>query len=115
MGKTVVITSPQTVTTAISWPADRELKFEKGGYILFSGSGALTGLKESRPEYFGANTVPGTTDMTVAVQKALNASLNVVFSNPYGVSEVSTTLEDQKLVFNNLSYIVGIATGATPA
>lgn len=51
-GRTVVVTSPQVVTTAIAWPTDRALKFE-GGYVTFTGSGALTGLKEARPEWFG--------------------------------------------------------------
>ncbi len=53
-GKTVVVTSPHVVTTAIAWPADRELRFEKGGYIDPSSTGTITNLKEVRPEQFGS-------------------------------------------------------------
>lgn len=72
--KTVLVTSPQVLTTVIEWPADRDLKFEKGGYITFTGSGALTGLKEARPEWFGGagdwNGSTGT-DNLVPLQKAV--------------------------------------------
>lgn len=73
-GKRIVITSPQVVTTAIAWPPDRELSFDKGGYVTFTGSGALTGLPLARPEFFGKNTTPGTTAMTTAIDKALAAA-----------------------------------------
>ncbi len=80
-GQTVVVTLQQVVTTAISWPADRALRFESGGYVTFTGSGALTGLKEAKPEYFGINTTPGTTNMTAAFQAALNAAPRVILGS----------------------------------
>lgn len=70
VNKTIVVTSPQVVTTAIAWPADRELRFEKGGYVTFTGSGALTGLKEARPEWFYA----GGGDYYTAFLKAFYAA-----------------------------------------
>ncbi|MBL0225842.1 MAG: hypothetical protein IPQ16_09785 [Geobacteraceae bacterium] len=80
-GKTVVVTSPQTLTANLVWPADRELQFRKGGYIV-STAHRLTGLKEARPEWFGLNTVPGTTDMSAAVLAAtLSGAGTVKFSS----------------------------------
>ena len=48
---------------------------DAGGYQIFSGAGAVSGLKESRPEWFAVNTSPGTTNMTAAWN---NAGLAVV-------------------------------------
>jgi len=113
VGKTVVITSPQIVTTAIAWPADRSLEFKEGGYVTFTGSGTLTGLKEARPEYFGVNTTPGTTDMTTAIQRTINAlstlSGTMILSSQY---RVTTTLQiDSPIkIIGNLSQS---QTGAT--
>lgn len=81
-GKTVVVTSPQVVTTAIAWPLDRELTFSRSGYITFTGSGALTGLKESRPEWFGTNATPGTTDMLTAIRAAVASTSGRVLFQP---------------------------------
>lgn len=82
-GKTVVITSPQVVSTAIIWPADRSLKFESGGYVYFSASGKLSGLNEARPEWFGAkadNMDASIVANNAALQAALNASKTVFLS-----------------------------------
>ncbi len=35
--------------------------------------GIVTGLKEARPEWWAVNTTPGTTDMTLAIQRALRS------------------------------------------
>lgn len=91
-GKTVIVTSPQVVTTAIVWPADRDLRFEKSGYVTYSGTGALTGLQEVRPEMFGANTIPGTTDMTAAITAAAACAKaskgTLILSGRYAVTKV---------------------------
>lgn len=86
-GKTVIVTSPQIIATELNWPIDRELRFENGGYVTFTGKGKLTGLKEARPEWFGVNTIPGTTNMTSAVRAACAAALKgeVIFSQHYKV------------------------------
>lgn len=75
-GATVRVTAPIVVTSAITWPTDRELSFAPGAYVTFTGSGSLTGLKESRPEWFGADNT-GTTDCTTAMHAARNASPNI--------------------------------------
>lgn len=51
--------------------------FEAGMYQVFSctGTGAVAGLRQSRPEWFGVNTTPGTTD-TYAMFKDSLASLS---------------------------------------
>lgn len=89
-GKTVVVTSPQIVSTRLAWPENKELKFSKGGYLTFSGTGSLSGLKESTPEMFGSNTNPGTTDMTVAIKAAYDTAINsncpLILTGPYLVS-----------------------------
>ena len=108
-GKTIVVTSPQVITTAIVWPTDRELKFEKGGYLTFTGSGAITGLTEVQPEWFGLNTTPGTTDMTTAVQAAINTKANVKFNaTTYLVGTLSIPETD-----NNGAIICGAGIGKT--
>jgi hypothetical protein len=74
-GRTVVVTTPQVVTTPIVWPKDRELKFERGGVVTFSGAGALTGLPTSNPMWFGAkNDMTSATATTTAFNKAALAS-----------------------------------------
>lgn len=60
-GKTVVVTSPQTITTAITWPADRAIEFKKGGYLTLSGGGSFILAANvhnpvTRPEWFGGAT-----------------------------------------------------------
>jgi len=47
VGKTIVVRSPQTVSTVIAWPSDRELRVEKGGTITFTGSGSLSGYTQT--------------------------------------------------------------------
>jgi len=82
-GKTVIVTSPQVVSTAIIWPADRDLKFERGGFLKFSAPGKLSGLKEARPEWFGAkadNMDASIAANNAALQAALNASKTVFLS-----------------------------------
>lgn len=71
-GKTVLITTPQIITTAITWPDDRELKFGENGVITFNGAGALTGLKKSNPRWFGAKGDDATDD-TAAINNSLKA------------------------------------------
>lgn len=92
----VVVTTPQTLAGNLTWPTDRELKFEKGGYIV-PNAYSLTGLKEARPEYFGVNTTPGTTDMSVALQRAIDSVISgdivgkVILSATH--YRISTTIE----------------------
>ena len=89
LGKTIIVTDDQALTDDID-TSGRGLVVEYGGeitttgygitingpfeaglYPVFAGSGTVTGLKESRPEWFGENTTPGTTDMSAAVSSAL--------------------------------------------
>jgi hypothetical protein len=96
-GKKIVFTTDQTVTANLIWPADRELvpenkaRINHGAYTIsflagqtintsrwpmaqvFNGTGAVTGLMEARPEWFKENVTPGTTDMTLALEKAMLA------------------------------------------
>ena len=49
---------------------------DAGLYQLFNGTGAVTlsgSSKESYPEWFATNTTPGTTDMTTAIQSAIDS------------------------------------------
>lgn len=79
VGKVGVISSPVTLTTAVTHKADRGLQITKGGlittsgagsltfaagatldcgdggYQVFGGTGAVTGLKEAKPEWFGGS------------------------------------------------------------
>ncbi len=96
--KNVVVTSPIVINTQITWPVDRELTFERGGYITFVGKGSLKGLKYARPEWFGDNPVPGLTDMTGAIQSAINASSVVIFTGTYKTSRVVLPDRNIKLI-----------------
>ena len=100
IGKTIIVdielTEAQSNITA-PWPTDRALEIKKGGsiansteftingpfsagmYQVFAGAGTVTGLKEARPEWFGVNTIPGTTDMAPAFRAAIAASRTVRF------------------------------------
>jgi len=48
---------------------------------IFSGAGTITfgpGTLYARPEWWGENTTPGTTDMTAEIQAAIDATIDVV-------------------------------------
>jgi hypothetical protein len=70
-------------TIAINGP------FEAGLYQVFSGSGTVTGLREARPEWWQANTTPGTTDMRAAINCAIQSTNGPVHfrSTTYAVSK----------------------------
>ncbi|MCR4307647.1 MAG: right-handed parallel beta-helix repeat-containing protein [Candidatus Berkelbacteria bacterium] len=66
------------ILTALAFPTNVTLKMPAGAY--FSGaavtSALITGIKETTPSMFGINTIPGTTDMTTAIQAAATAAAN---------------------------------------
>jgi len=65
---------------------------EIGDYQVFTGSGAVTGLKESKPEWWQVNTTPGTTDMSIAVSNAINSLSDggvLYLSSAYGMGSAS--------------------------
>ncbi len=88
-GKQIWVTNAQTVSANLTIPADRGIKVQQGGmitvdsgftltingpfeaglYQVFSGSGEVTGLKESIPQWFGA-AGDGSTDDTAAINRA---------------------------------------------
>ena len=61
-----------TFTLAINGP------FEAGIFQVFTGTGAVSfgsgSCKELIPDWWGTNTIPGTTDMTTAIQYAFTSS-----------------------------------------
>ena len=99
-GKTVVVTSPQVITTAISWPSDRELKFEEGGYITFTGAGSLTGLKEAQPEWFGDADYGA--KLNLAIQSA--GSAGIVITN----RTVGTVTTTQSIIVNKPNVTINL-------
>lgn len=117
-GKTVVVTGVlSAVMSNISsasvhrWRPDIELKVEKGGMI--GSTTKFTGLKEARPEWFGTNTTPGTTDMTSALNKAIKAAADggiVTGRETYAVAYNSIELPSNTIIdFNNIGKIVNTA------
>ena len=75
--------------------------FECGDWLAFANSGTVTGLKEARPEYFTANTTPGTTDMTAALNRAALASRTVVLSQRYGISSTFNLPDNTAVIAEN--------------
>lgn len=69
---TLVISTVMPVTTAVAVQPTLKLLFTGGGYLSLSGSGAVTGLKETTPEMFGA-AGDGTTDDSLKIQQAISA------------------------------------------
>lgn len=63
-----------TYALTINSPFDPDIR------QIFTGTGAVSGLKKARPEWFATNTTPGTTDMAPAILAASAASRTVRFS-----------------------------------
>lgn len=110
--KTVVVTSPQTVTTSITWPPTSELRFENNGCITFNGAGALTGLKEASPIWFGAD-ITGISDSSTSMTKA-DAAANVVII-PSGTYKISSNVTFSKPVKMEPGALLIVSTGVTVA
>lgn len=114
--KTIVVNTPQLdIGDVIAWPSNMALEFKEGGYVTFTGAGSLTGLKEARPEYFGVNTIPGTTDMTAAIQKAFNAAKVVKFTSMCGVSDAILMPEGLSIISDSVYNGVRLIDGTNPA
>jgi hypothetical protein len=69
---TLICRAPVTLEADTAIPSNIEFIGAKG-CVITSGAFTLTGLRESYPEWFATNTTPGTTDMTSAIQSAVNS------------------------------------------
>ncbi len=86
IGKPVLATTSQSVSTAISWTAG-PLILTSGSYITFTGSGAITGLKEIHAD-FGDGTdktaaMNGLAQLALAGTKVYMAKGNYLTSTPW--------------------------------
>jgi len=77
---------------------------QAGLYQIFSGSGTVAigqgSVKEVYPEWWGTNTTPGSTDMTAAVQSAVNCMGDggkVHLTGTYGVASGILTIANNKV------------------
>jgi len=121
----LIIDKADSMAGNISIPATLHCVFVSGGVITttgytltfgaapeigftqaFSGTGTVVGLNEARPELWAINTTPGTTDMTTAIQAAVNASSNVSITCPY---EYKTTDE----ILLNSNQCITMSSGVT--
>lgn len=78
---------------------------------VFNGTGpvVLTNSSEAYPEWWAANSVPGVTDMTAAIEAAMRAGPQVVLqATTYAISDTLAHITDDKLypggnpaIFNN--------------
>jgi hypothetical protein len=102
-----------------AWPSDRALVIETGGSIgnttqitglsnftapltqqVFTGTGIVTGFREAYPEWWGTNTVPGATDMTTAIQAALDTGSPVQLSGTnYAITAIHKISSTSSIVF----------------
>ena len=106
VGKTIIVTSPQTLTSNINLAIDRAWKFEKGGILNTNGftfnvnhapfeaglykiftSGDVSGLDLSYPQWFGADDT-GMSYSTGAVNSAVKSVENgqVRFDGTFTIS-----------------------------
>jgi len=71
-----------TVTTPVTFASYPLIKLSvESGAII---SGTLTGLRQQvKPEWWALNTIPGTTDMSTALNAASAASTEIILSNRY--------------------------------
>lgn len=135
INKTVVISKPMPINNK-TLPADRHIKFvrggriepsagkvfdfngqnpEKGQYRIYGGAGTIIGLNEAAPEAFVENTTPGVTDMTAAIQSAATAGkeLNMFGSTRYKISGTVNITTSGQLIRGpnkgrNLAFVVAI-------
>lgn len=101
--KTVVVTSALTQAQSNitgAWPADRALRVEKGGSINPSSTFPIYGgLLYAEAEWFGRNTIPNTTVMSTAINKAIASVVDggeVVL--PFGKSLITAKILVNKRV-----------------
>ncbi|NVN91285.1 MAG: right-handed parallel beta-helix repeat-containing protein [Desulfuromonadales bacterium] len=107
---TLVVSASMPVTTAVSVPTTINLMFVGTGSLSLSGSGAVTGLKESRPEWFGA-VGNGIADDAAAVQNAINASRRAVLSKNYLHSKTLYIINDyQEIVTEGVGQLTSATT-----
>ncbi len=79
-GKRIVnTTAGATLSSNVALTGNRTFTCESGGWVDLSNGKTLTGLSESRPEYFGVNTTPGTTNMTTAINNAIQSTNGNVY------------------------------------
>jgi hypothetical protein len=74
---TLVYSSDLSMSADLTIPATVDL-LPINGAIINRGGYTLTGLKTVRPDWFGHNTTPGTTDMSAALQSALSCGARVI-------------------------------------
>jgi len=103
-GKTIHVTSPQVVTTAIVWPTDRELVFDKGGYVTFTGSGDLN-LKNYggiiKAEWFGV--VTNGTDITALLNKCIASTVGTTTVKTIITPPGTIVIDGEILVTDNVN------------
>lgn len=126
--KTVVVTSALTQAQSnidpAGWPSDRALRVEKGGsianstafaingpfeaglYQVFTGAGAVTGLKESRPEWFNS--------VSLAVA-SLSSGGTLFFSANSTYAANSITIATNNITFKGAGLSSVINGSATPS
>jgi len=119
---TLLVSNTQPLTASLTIPSNITLKilnggsivhvhpftltingpFEAGLYQVFSGfdAGDVTFgagvVKEVYPEWWGNNTIPGTTDMTVEIQNAIDSLTNGIISLQNTIYLISSTLDLKK-------------------
>jgi Right handed beta helix region len=136
-GKSIVINGPVTCNT-LTIPANVALEIKSGGsitvaagrtltfngrfqaglYQVFAGSGAVVfgagAIKETLPEWWQTNTIPGYTDMTAAIQSAANAfSVVRIERNTYAISYGITLPAGTTIVGDGKNSLIKQVTNAT--
>lgn len=75
---TLVVSTIRPVTTGVAIPLTCRLMFIGAGYLNLSGAGAITGLPEADPCWFGAGLNQSGVDSTPAIKYAINSAARII-------------------------------------
>lgn len=102
-GKLIVNTTANASLTVsnVTLSGNRKFECRNGGYLNPASTYKLSGLRYAEPEWYGINTIPGTTDMSLAISSAILAAKSVNFVDNYSVASAIIITKKTRLYSTN--------------